>query len=85
LPKAECHVVEFRDPSWLINDVFQLLQHYGVSFRIHDPPLLQIPRRVNALPVYIRLHGDCQHDGDYQLSTLKPLAKALHTVCCSIR
>jgi uncharacterized protein YecE (DUF72 family) len=40
LPKNSQHVIEFRDPSWLIDEVFQLMERYHVSHCIHDmtPP-----------------------------------------------
>lgn len=74
LPKPCCHVFEFRDSSWLIDDVFQMLKHYEISFCIHDMPPLQVPWPVTASPVYIRLHGDANHAGNYQHAYLESLA-----------
>ncbi len=57
LPKRYTHVVEFRDPSWLIEPVFALLEWYKVAHCIHDMRPLQVPLRVTAKTVYICLHG----------------------------
>lgn len=77
LPKGHRHVVEFRDESWLIEPVFQLLERYDVAHCIHDMYTLKIPLRLTAPPVYIRFHGDTIHSGDYPLSTLKAWAERI--------
>jgi uncharacterized protein YecE (DUF72 family) len=74
LPPGYRHVVEFRDPSWLIDEVFRLMEQYGVAHCIHDMRPLSIPPRVTAAPVYIRLHGDPAHGGDYQIAALETWA-----------
>ncbi len=70
LPKGYTHVVEFRDQSWLIEEIFQLLERYQVAHCIHDMRPLQVPLRVTAPAVYIRLHGEADHTGDYSDETL---------------
>lgn len=77
LPKNYQHVIEFRDPSWLIDEVFQLMERYRVSHCIHDLAPLQVPFRVTASPVYLRLHGGTDHGGDYQTATLETLAERI--------
>ncbi len=79
LPPGYIHVVEFRDQSWLIEDVFRLLERYGVAHCIHDMRPLQVPPRVTARAVYIRFHGGPAHDGDYQLDALKVWAERIRT------
>ena len=71
LPRGYAHVVEFRDASWLIESVFQLMERYGVAHCIHDMQPLKIPVRVTAAPAYLRLHGDPAHGGDYQEAALE--------------
>lgn len=51
--------VEFRDPSWLCPEVFELLGARRVGLCIHDM-LPRHPRAVTADFVYLRFHG-----GDY--------------------
>lgn len=70
LPKSHQHVVEFRDASWLILDVFRVMEQYHVAHCIHDMQPLEIPIRVTAPPVYIRFHGDTKHRGNYDEQTL---------------
>jgi uncharacterized protein YecE (DUF72 family) len=65
LPAGFQHVIEFRDQSWLVEEVFRLMERFGVSHCIHDKQSLQVPLRVTASPVYLRFHGDAQHGGDY--------------------
>jgi uncharacterized protein YecE (DUF72 family) len=74
LPAEHTHVVEFRDQSWLIEEVFRLLERYRVAHCIHDMYPLEVPLRVTAPPVYIRLHGDMDHYGDYSPAALETWA-----------
>ncbi|MBE9506930.1 MAG: DUF72 domain-containing protein [Chloroflexi bacterium] len=71
LPPGYSHVIEFRDQSWLSEVVFRLMEHYRVAHCIHDMCPLQVPLRVTAPPVYVRLHGDPAHGGDYQHAELE--------------
>ncbi len=70
LPKGYQPVVEFREASWLIDDVFRLMEQYDVAHCIHDMQPLEIPIRVTASPVYIRFHGDTKHGSNYDDKTL---------------
>jgi uncharacterized protein YecE (DUF72 family) len=74
LPKNCQHVIEFRDPSWLIDEVFQLMERYHVSHCIHDMAPLQVSFRVTASPVYLRLHGGPDYSGSYSHTELERLA-----------
>jgi len=74
LPRGYTHLIEFRDESWLIEEVFQLMERHGVAHCIHDMVPLKVPNRVTAPTVYIRFHGDVRHGGDYSLSTLRAWA-----------
>ena len=71
------HVIEFRDPSWLVEDVFRLMERHGIAHCIHDMHPLQVPLRVTAPPVYVRLHGDLAHGGDYQEAELETWARRI--------
>ena len=77
LPKGQAHVIEFRDKSWLIEDVFRLMERYYVAHCIHDMPPLNIPLRITASSVYIRFHGDVAHGGDYSQAALETWAKRI--------
>ena len=75
LPDGPAHVIEFRDQSWLTEDVFRLLERHGVSHCIHDMRPPAAPRRVTAPPVYERLHGDADHAGGYSRDALEDWAR----------
>ena len=77
LPTGYLHVMEFRDPSWLIEEVFRLMERYQVAHCIHDMPPLHVPLRLTASMVYLRFHGDPAHGGDYQLAALEIWARRI--------
>jgi uncharacterized protein YecE (DUF72 family) len=78
LPQGYVHVVEFRDASWLIEDIFRLMERYQVAHCIHDMQPLQIPIRITASSVYLRFHGDSVIGGNYQLPTLQAWAERIN-------
>lgn len=74
LPKNYHHVIEFRNPSWLTKDVFQLMKQYHISHCIHDKLEFDIPLAITASPIYIRFHGDSASGGNYQNKFLEKWA-----------
>jgi len=70
LPQGFSYAMEFRNPTWLTEEVFALLERFGVALCIHDMSPLQVPLRITAKFVYLRFHGDVDHTGDYPLETL---------------
>lgn len=58
LPKDLTHVFEFREPSWLTEDTFALLERHGASFCVHDMPGSATPRVATGKAAYLRLHGN---------------------------
>lgn len=74
LPKARRAVIEFRDPSWLVEEVFQLMDKHGVAHCIHDMKPLDVPVRVTGRIAYVRFHGDADHGGDYGSDALEEWA-----------
>lgn len=57
LPRDLDHVFEFREKSWLTEEVLALLDDHGVSFCAHDMPGLATPRRASGPIAYVRFHG----------------------------
>jgi hypothetical protein len=49
--------VEFRDESWLRDDVMRMLSRHNVAYTIVDEPLLPPETHVTADFAYIRWHG----------------------------
>jgi uncharacterized protein YecE (DUF72 family) len=55
-PRSTRWAVEVRDPSWLHEDVFAVLEHHGAALCIHDL-LPQHPWRLTTDWTYVRFHG----------------------------
>ena len=72
LPKDVRHVMEFRDPSWLNDDVFDLLHEHSVAYCIMSAPGLSRAMNVTAPFAYIRMHsGGIETEGNYEEPQLK--------------
>ena len=67
LPDGYRFAVEFRDLSWLSEDVFKLLEKYSVAYVIVDEPLLPPVVRVTSDIAYIRWHGRGERPWYYYL------------------
>lgn len=72
------HVVEFRDPSWYVDEVFELIAARGVSVCLHD----KLGSEYDGDPVgpltYVRFHGTSgQYHGSYEPVHLRPWAQRL--------
>ncbi|MBC7092244.1 MAG: DUF72 domain-containing protein, partial [Nitrososphaeria archaeon] len=50
-------VAEFRDESWLNEEIFRLLRKYNVAYCIVDEPLLPPVIEVTGRVAYVRWHG----------------------------
>jgi uncharacterized protein YecE (DUF72 family) len=72
LPSDLQHVFEFRDSSWLNEQVFELLKKYHASLCLHDMPgLEQMPRGIGPIG-YVRFHGAAKkYQGGYPDATLR--------------
>lgn len=73
LPVGVRFAFEFRDRSWLCEDVFALLQKHGAALVEHDM-LARHPRCTTADFVYRRFHGEHYH-GDYSHQYLTARAR----------
>ena len=65
LPARQRHVIEFRDPSWYTDEVFDLLARHGVVCCTHDMPGSAPERRTVGPFVYARFHGPARYRGRY--------------------
>jgi uncharacterized protein YecE (DUF72 family) len=66
LPEDVANVFEFRDPSWLTEEVLALLDRHGASFCAHDMPGMATPRWAAGPVAYVRFHGtDGKYHGRY--------------------
>jgi uncharacterized protein YecE (DUF72 family) len=57
LPRDLTHVFEFRERSWLSEEVLALLDESGVSFCAHDMPGSTTPLWAAGPIAYVRFHG----------------------------
>jgi uncharacterized protein YecE (DUF72 family) len=65
LPKRRRHAVEFRDPSWYVEPVFESLRRHGVALCLHDMEGSATERQVVGPFVYARFHGPVKYGGRY--------------------
>lgn len=79
LPRDLRFVLEFRNPSWLSDEVRALLAETGTAFCMHDMRGFAWPRWVTAPLVYVRFHGrgDGKYGGSYPSKALREWAERL--------
>lgn len=81
LPPDLEHVFEFRDPSWLVAETFELLRRYGAGLCIYDLPGYTSPLQVTAPFAYIRFHSSTDlYGGEYGEERLRPWAERIRTL-----
>jgi len=68
-------VMEFRDPSWLNEAVYRVLERYRAALCIHDL-LPDHPRRLTAGCTYLRFHGR-RYGGGYSHQYLSAQARRI--------
>lgn len=61
-PSERRWAVEFRDESWLCDDVLEILEAHGAALCVHDM-VQDHPRRATADWVYLRFHGVLAGEG----------------------
>jgi uncharacterized protein YecE (DUF72 family) len=80
LPQDHRYAVEFRDPSWFDDEVYQILRSYGAAFCIYYFGDLASPKEVTADWIYVRFHGpDGAYHGSYSTELLSGWAGAFAT------
>jgi uncharacterized protein YecE (DUF72 family) len=72
-PKDFRWSVEFRDPSWLCEEVYDILKVHGAALCIHDM-IENHPRLLTAGWTYLRFHGD-RYAGSYSAQKLSAEAR----------
>jgi uncharacterized protein YecE (DUF72 family) len=78
LPARRLHVVEFREPSWYRDDVFELLDRYRVGLCLHDMEgSASGPLEIGPF-VYVRFHGPARYSGTYSDDRLSAWAERLN-------
>ncbi len=75
LPTESKFAIEFRDPSWLRDETWRLLEKYEVAYTIVDEPLLPPEVKVTSDIAYIRWHGKGErpwYNYSYKTEELEP-------------
>ncbi|HEU4537472.1 MAG TPA: DUF72 domain-containing protein, partial [Polyangiaceae bacterium] len=80
LPRSARHAVEFRDPSWLDGEVFDVLRRAGVASVALSSRAMPMQTELSADFAYVRFHGlegGAAHD--YRDRELEPWAEFLRS------
>src|SRR3954467_10021654 len=79
-PRTMRWAVELREPSWVHDDVFAVLERHGAALCIHDL-LANYPWELTTDWTYIRFHGpnalERKYHGRYTGRRLRPIADRL--------
>ena len=78
-PTEHWYVFEFRDDSWLVRDVYDLLRKHNAAFCIHDLSAQETPLEITADFAYIRFHGpgEAKYAGSYSPQRLRKWAERI--------
>ena len=77
LPRGVRHAVEFREPSWYLDETCDVLEAHGVAFCEHDLVPVSPPRLTGGFR-YLRFHGaGARYGGRYGPGALDPVARDL--------
>jgi len=77
LPRGFRYAVEFREPSWYLDETCDVLEAHGAAFCEHDLIPLPPPRLTGGFR-YLRFHGaSARYDGRYGPRALAPVADDL--------
>jgi uncharacterized protein YecE (DUF72 family) len=79
LPEEHRYVVEIRDESWMVKEVYDVLRQFNVAFCVHDLAHMQTPREITADFTYVRFHGPgaAKYRGSYSDSALREWAEQI--------
>jgi uncharacterized protein YecE (DUF72 family) len=79
LPKENKYVIEFRDESWYVGPVFELLRKYNVAFCIQDFADMKVMNEITADFGYVRFNGptSAKYFGSYSHRELRAWAKRI--------
>jgi uncharacterized protein YecE (DUF72 family) len=78
LPKGYRYAMEFREPSWCTEQVYERLRHHNVAFCLHDWRGTEWPLQITADFTYVRFHGSGQrYGGSYPEEVLRRWAERI--------
>jgi uncharacterized protein YecE (DUF72 family) len=80
LPRRRRYAFEFRNPSWSIPRVFEVLRKHNAAYCIYELAGFQSPIEITADFTYVRLHGPGKaYQGNYSVRQLRVWAKRIET------
>jgi uncharacterized protein YecE (DUF72 family) len=73
MPKDYRYAFEFREPSWLCKEAYEILAEHNAALCLYDLKGFHPPKKTTADFVYVRLHGPQTeaYRGSYPGSTLR--------------
>jgi len=75
VPKYHRYTFEFREPSWHVPEIYDLLGRHNAAFCIYELAGFHSPIEITADWTYIRLHGPLgKYQGSYSTKTLRAWA-----------
>jgi uncharacterized protein YecE (DUF72 family) len=78
LPRYHRYTFEFREPSWICDEVCLILQAHNAAFCIYDIAGYQSPLHITADWTYVRLHGPgSKYQGSYSDEVLRKWARQI--------
>ncbi|MBV9436674.1 MAG: DUF72 domain-containing protein [Acidobacteria bacterium] len=78
LPTYHRYTFEFREPSWLVDEVYELLRRHNAAFCVYELAGFHSPIEVTADWTYIRLHGPGgKYQGSYSDRVLRAWAERI--------
>jgi uncharacterized protein YecE (DUF72 family) len=79
LPAKQQYTFEFRDESWQVAEVYDLLRSHNAAFCIYDLSGKETPLEITADFTYVRFHGpaEARYAGSYSTQALRTWAKRL--------
>lgn len=80
LPKGHRYTFEFREQSWLCDEVYELLKKHKIALCFYDLRGYQSPEVITADFVYLRLHGPNKeaYSGNYSNKALADYAQKIN-------
>ena len=78
LPRGLHYAFEFRNPTWNVTPVYDLLTRYNMAYCIFHLAGFQSPMEITADLTYVRLHGPGgKYQGSYNADDLSKWAKRI--------
>jgi uncharacterized protein YecE (DUF72 family) len=78
LPRRYRYVLEFRNPTWNVAPVYEVLRRHNAAYCMYELAGFQSPIEITADFTYVRLHGPGnKYQGDYSGKILRNWAKRI--------